>query len=288
MPDKKKKQQEKPQNKKCFVIAPIGSPDSKERRATDGLLNSAIKPALGELGFEVLVAHEIESPGSITKQVIERLLEDELVVAVLTGLNPNVMYELAVRHAKRLPVVCLTDDINSLPFDISMERTLDYQNDMKGVEELKPKLKKLVEAAVKEKQPDNPVYLAATSQVMRESKEVKDMDRYILDRLDSIETTVSRALSQSNRINNRLPDYKQQELLRLLVSGDKSSLLEFEKDIRNLSAVRHLEKHFNVDRTLNMLITLQERLPEPLPHLMANRVGAKIESYNIVSPSTLP
>jgi len=90
--------------KKAFCVTPIGQEGSDTRRATDGLLEAALRPICEELSIDLEVAHEIAAPGSITGQIIGRLLGADLVLVNLTELNPNVMYELAVRHCVGLPV----------------------------------------------------------------------------------------------------------------------------------------------------------------------------------------
>jgi len=172
--------------KKCFVITPLSTSDSITRRKAEGLINAVIRPVLKELNFEVITPHEIDNPGSITHQVIENLLTVDLVIANLTELNTNVMYELAVRHAKRLPVVVLAEEGTKLPFDIATERTIFYDDDMEGSEILKPILKKAIQAANKEENPDNPIYRVITSQVIKEVSAPDNIDTYLVDKINEL------------------------------------------------------------------------------------------------------
>jgi hypothetical protein len=188
----------------AFVVAPIGDRGSVVRRHTDGLLLAVVRPVLAELGYEVSVAHEIALPGSITKQVIEHLLNDDLVIADLTGHNPNVMYELAVRHAARLPVVTLAESGTVLPFDVSSERTIFYTNDLQGSEELKPQLRQAVQDSLANPEVDNPIYRVVTASIMREVSAPDDTQKYILNRLESIQDALSR-LDKLSRVPNLVP-----------------------------------------------------------------------------------
>jgi len=179
------------QQKKCFIVTPIGADASSTRRAADGLINAVMRPVLDKLGFQTFVAHEIASPGSITRQVVEHVIYDELVIANLSELNPNVMYELAVRHCVGLPIVVLAEVGTRLPFDISDERTVFFQNDMHGVVDLAPRLETAINAALLLGEPDNPVYRVTQSRVLRESVEPDDAQTFLIKKLDYIESFIS-------------------------------------------------------------------------------------------------
>lgn len=187
--------------KKCFVVTPIGGESSDIRRSADGLIDSVIDPVCEDLDLEMYVAHRIDTPGSITGQVLEHILQDDLVIANLTTLNPNVMYELAVRHSVRLPVIALAEHGTILPFDISDERTIFYSDDMSGVTKLLPHLKKMCEEALGDESPDNPVYRAAKNQVMKETHPQNDFQSYILDRLDRFESILQKNSVDGGAIN---------------------------------------------------------------------------------------
>lgn len=178
--------------KKCFIISPIGKEHSEIRRKVDGLISSVIHPVVEiDLGFEIGISHLFSSSGSITTKIIEHLLDDDLVVANLTGLNPNVMYELAVRHAKRLPVVSIAEVGTTLPFDISDERTIFYTDDMNGVSELKINLKKAIVDTLELTEHDNPIYRAAQANIMQEITATQDVNSYMLSRIEEIASSIN-------------------------------------------------------------------------------------------------
>lgn len=122
----------------CFYITPIGGDDSQERQHADLFMSALVEPALDELGLKVIRADQIGEPGMITSQVLEYLKRSKLAIADLSYLNPNVFYEVALRHALRLPVVQLIRKADRLPFDVNQSRTLVF--DTTDIYSLVPKL----------------------------------------------------------------------------------------------------------------------------------------------------
>lgn len=256
--------------KRCFVVTPIGRKDSDVRRSADGLLRSAIRPVLTELGFEVFAAHEVSDAGSITKAVIEALLECELVVANLTGLNPNVMYELAIRHAKRLPVVCLAEDDTVLPFDISDERTIFYANDMKGVEELKPLLEKAVLSAMDDPEPDNPIYRVADSMLIQQSGDVPEADKFLIDKIEELNRKVTHVLNAS-RGSERPPREFTDRSFRFTASSEQMS--EFARSLDQHPLVRAVNVSQEGEDSWVCNLNVDRSYPSRMLVRRAHRIG---------------
>jgi hypothetical protein len=112
----------------CFFIAPIGPDNSEERNRSDGVLEFIVARAAEELSLRVVRADQLDAPGQITAQVIQHVLGSKAAVADLTGRNPNVYYELAIRHTAKLPTVLIADEGEVLPFDIAQMRTIFFSH----------------------------------------------------------------------------------------------------------------------------------------------------------------
>jgi hypothetical protein len=153
----------------CFVIAPIGAKNSEIRKRSDKVLKHIFRKALAEK-YEVIRGDEIDEPGMITSQVLSAVQESDLVVADLTGHNPNVLYELAVRHAIEKPIIhAIEPKLSKIPFDIAGFRTIEFDlTDPDSIESAVEQLRKHAEQAEKGKWGETPVKLA---NIMRRSKE---------------------------------------------------------------------------------------------------------------------
>jgi hypothetical protein len=109
---------------RAFVIMQIGADDSPERRRADEIFDYLIRPTVEEFELEAYRADLDLYPGQITSKLLKELLEARLIIADLTGRNPNVFYELGIAHSYARPLISIADAPESLPFDAKDERII--------------------------------------------------------------------------------------------------------------------------------------------------------------------
>src|ERR1700736_6314709 len=120
----------------CFVLMPFGRKMDASGRVTDfdAVYHKVISPAVEGAGLEPVRADEEKIGGTIHKPMFERLMLCHSAVADITGANPNVFYELGIRHALRpRSTVILFREGTVLPFDIVLVRGISYKTDGAGV-----------------------------------------------------------------------------------------------------------------------------------------------------------
>ena len=117
----------------CFVLMPFGvkkDPGGGPDIDFNPIYELAIRPGIEAAGMEPIRADEERTGGIIHKAMFERLLLCDYAVADLTTANPNVFYELGVRHAVR---PCTTLSVyavrQKLPFDTNFLRCATYELD---------------------------------------------------------------------------------------------------------------------------------------------------------------
>ena len=196
--------------KTCFVIAPIGEPESDTRKRSDQILRHIIRPAVEAKGYTAIRADEISEPGIITSQVIQHVVDDPLVVADLTERNPNVFYELAVRHAIRKPFIQIIDKGESIPFDVASTRTafVDH-HDLDNVETAKMEITEQIIALESDSSTlETPISVSLDLQHLRRSENPGERSLAdVLSELSSIRSALAefeeRIAASSGGLTNR-------------------------------------------------------------------------------------
>jgi hypothetical protein len=118
-----------PSRRRCFVISPIGKEGSDVRKHADDVFHCIIEPAAHETGYAVMRGDHSTRPGRITNQIVKHIMDDDLIICVLTGANPNVYYELAIAESAARPIVVLKMKDEPTPFDVKDTRTIEYDLD---------------------------------------------------------------------------------------------------------------------------------------------------------------
>lgn len=150
----------------CFVVCPIGDPGSPTRKRSNGILHEVIEPVAEGHGYRVERADHDKGPGIVTDKIVRKIIESDLVVADLHQHNPNVMYEVAIRHAKGKPIIQMIPENEDLPFDIGGLNTIEYDASLEGLGRFREHLDDAITAVEEGEGGENPVSRATTFQAL--------------------------------------------------------------------------------------------------------------------------
>lgn len=98
-------------------------------------------PAIKNADVLPIRADEIYGVRPIIEDIAEGIIESDVIIADVTGKNPNVNYELGMAHALGKQVIIISKNIDDVPFDYQYARTIAYNtNAVRWADELSEKV----------------------------------------------------------------------------------------------------------------------------------------------------
>lgn len=128
MAEDKKADKQKPI---CFVLMPIADAHGYEPGHFGRVYEHLLKPAIIDAGFTPVRADDTVKTDYIVVGIIQKIIESEMVLCDFSARNPNVMYELGIRHAFNKPVVLIKDRKTEKIFDIQGLRYTEYDETLR-------------------------------------------------------------------------------------------------------------------------------------------------------------
>ena len=142
----------------CFVIMPYRRKNGID---FDKVYMKVIEPAISEMEINCVRSDKITRGGSIHRDMFTHIADDEVAVVDVSTLNPNVMYELGVRHATRRAVTVMIGEKGiQMPFNIAGYRTIEYDpKDESCYDETRKSIQKFIRNGLAQRSgTDSPVY----------------------------------------------------------------------------------------------------------------------------------
>jgi CheY-like chemotaxis protein len=107
-----------PLTKHCFVIMPFSTTASCTDAQWDEIFAEVIKPGVEKSGYDYCCTRSNPTSGLIIEHILDNLNRADLVIADLTDRNPNVFYELGIRHTLRDSTILIAQKLDDIPFDL--------------------------------------------------------------------------------------------------------------------------------------------------------------------------
>lgn len=115
----------------CFVLMPIADAVDYDPGHFGRVYEHLLKPAILAAGYTPVRADDTVKTDYIVVGIIQKIVESAMVVCDFSSRNPNVMYELGVRHAFNKPVVLVKDRKTEKIFDIQGLRYAEYDETLR-------------------------------------------------------------------------------------------------------------------------------------------------------------
>jgi hypothetical protein len=245
----------------CFIIMPFGQP-------FDRYYLNIFVPAITAVGLKPLRADSIFSPSTIMADVWRFTRQSTVVLADVTGKNPNVFYELGLAHAAGKPVVIVTNSHEDVPFDLKGLRIIEYD---KQNEDWGAILKENITVAIRATLEDPERAVPAIFLDRQISRPLKDIDplslqlREILDELRALRSQrridpagqaprLAQLLARQSPLLRGIPDDIQIIVFEHLLKGELDSAAESVQSQLDLPRDRALEIVSKIAEWINLYV----------------------------------
>lgn len=200
---------EKNNGKKCFVISPIGKEETENYQKFRDVLDFIFKPAIekNSICFDVIRADDLNKTGSFVKDILENIALSYLVIVDMTNQNPNVFYELGIRHTISNRTILVAQSIDDIPSDLREYRTVIYDTTAKGAALFATKISGIIREIENEPdRPDNPVQTYLPNSVKQKITEYEVIIEKLKNELENYFKGKSKFIDSSEK--NKYPYQK--------------------------------------------------------------------------------